>query len=349
MIARVKSKPERKGGGNYFSSPKRDLQFIPSGSRLFDLALGGGWAENRIGNVIGDKSTGKTLLMIEAATNFAMKYPKGKILYREAEAAFDQKYAEALGMPLDRVEFGEDHPLETVEDMFEDLLDVVKRKARVLYILDSLDALSDRAELARDMDQGTYGAEKAKKMSQLFRRLVGKMAAANVTVLIVSQVRSKIGVSFGPTTSRTGGRALDFYASQVASLSQLGPIKRTVHGIERVTGIDVRAKITKNKVGLPFREAQFEIAFGYGIDDLLACITWLDESGFIKEDFPLGDYIVKAKTPLQRLKEAARNITKLPDDEYWDAVRTVRAAVERRWYEVENSFMPKRRKYTSTA
>src|ERR1019366_3976564 len=92
-----------KPGGNYFSSPKTGIEFISSGCHNLDLALGGGWAEGRVSNIVGDKSTGKSLLAIEACANFAIKYPKGTIRYREAEAAFDRPYAEALGMPVDHV------------------------------------------------------------------------------------------------------------------------------------------------------------------------------------------------------------------------------------------------------
>lgn len=325
-----------RSSGNYFAGPKSNLRFIHSGSKLFDMALGGGWAEGRIGNIVGDRSTGKTLLCIEALANFAKKYSKGRLFYREAEAAFDDDYAEALGMPLDRVDFGE--PMETVEDVFEDLTSILKADAKTpsLYILDSLDALSDRSEMDRDMDAGTYGAEKAKKLSQMFRRLVRQMSDSRMTVIIVSQVRSKIGVTFGRSTTRSGGRALDFYASQVVFLSQLGMTSRTIGGVKRPTGIEVKAKLDKNKVALPFREAQFEIKFGFGIDDFAACLAWLAETGFLSD----VSGVSKAK-----INEFVRQTNKASDEEYWSVVREVQEAVERRWYEVETRFLPTRRKY----
>ena len=324
------------GGGSYFASPNTSIEFIPSGSMLLDLALGGGWAESRISNIIGDKAVGKTLMCIEAAANFVKKHPKAIVRYREAEAAFDKPYAGALGMPLKHVDFGE--PIETIEDMFEDLGCVIEASnGPELYILDSLDALSDRAELGRDMDAGTFGAEKAKKLSQVFRRLTSHMATANVTLMIVSQVRSKIGMSFGRTTSRSGGRALDFYSSQVIFLSQL-PTKptKTVSGIKRPTGIAVRAKIDKNKVGLPYREAEFEITFGYGIDDTLACLRWLDEVG------ALSDVDVASTS---KIKGYVRDLAKLPDDKYWEEIAFLHEVVKWKWYEVEKAFVPRRRKY----
>ena len=123
MAERVKKKVKEEGG-LYFASPKTDIQFIHSGSKLLDLALGGGWAENRIANIVGDAASGKTLLAIEACTNFANKYSDGAIRYCETEAAFSEEYAAALGMPIERVDFGE--PIVTVEELFEDICKYTK-------------------------------------------------------------------------------------------------------------------------------------------------------------------------------------------------------------------------------
>ena len=333
MIERVR---KANGGGAYFNAPATDVKFFSTGCKVLDLALGGGWAENRIANIIGDRSTGKTLLAIEAAINFARKYPKGKIRYREAEAAFDQGYAKALGMPLHRVDFGK-QPLETIEDLFEDLDYSVKHNREPeLYICDSLDALSDRSELKRQMDEGTYGAEKAKKLSQLFRRLVRGMANVNITLIIISQVRSKIGVTFGRKWTRSGGRALDFYTSQVLVLAPLGTISRTVNGIKRAVGIEVKAKVDKLKVGgSPFREAQFEISFTYGIDDVWACLSWLKEVG------ALSELQLTEKT----IKNYAKDLTEKPNAE---EIKHLHKVVQNQWYRVEASFRPKRGKYESS-
>lgn len=327
-------RPGNEGGGSYFASPKRDFEFIPSGCKTLDLALGGGgWAENRIANIVGDKSTGKTLLCIEASANFAIKHRKGKIRYREAESAFDEPYAGALGMPLDRVDFGSD-PMETVEDLFEDMEKVIEgAKGPELYIVDSLDALSDAAEMKRGMDQGSYGAEKAKKLSQLFRRLVRALERKQVTVIIVSQVRAKINATFGRKTTRSGGKALDFYASQVAYLAHIKQVNRTSKGQSRAVGIRVRAKIDKNKVGLPFRESEFKIRFGYGIDDAEACIDYLKETKKLSE---IG--IKNADDFLDRLEDMDR-------DKFASEMARVHVAVSNSWYEIEKTILPTRRKY----
>jgi recombination protein RecA len=316
MVQRIK---REEGGGNYFTSPKPNIQFISTGCHLLDLALGGGWAEGRIANIVGDKSTGKTLLCIEASANFAMKHKRGRIRYSEAEAAFDEDYARALGMPINRVSFNEE-PMATVEDFFDDLNSELKKAVETgdpcLYILDSLDALSDRDEMEREIDKGSYGAAKAKKMSELFRRGVRQLEAANVTLLIVSQVRDKIGVLIGRKTTRTGGRALDFYASQIVYLAQLQTISRTVSKIKRPVGVEIKAKVDKNKVGLPLREAKFEITFGYGIEDEDASLDWLSKE--------CGWSDAKIKT--------------IPRD-------GLRAAVAKEWFRIEQSFLPQRRKY----
>src|SRR5262245_41010125 len=175
MVDRYRPVADEATGGAYFSAPKQ-RGFISSGCKLLDMVLGGGWAEGRIANIIGDHSTGKTLLCIEAAANFINKYPKGKVYYREVEAAFDIDYARALGMPVDRVDFSHQRKevIDTVEDVFEDMEQILAKHAKqpALYILDSLDALSDREEAKRDIDKGTFGANKAKKLGELFRRLV---------------------------------------------------------------------------------------------------------------------------------------------------------------------------------
>jgi recombination protein RecA len=338
MVARVKTKPS--GGGAYFGTPNRKVAMFSSGSKLLDLALGGGWAEDRVANVIGDKSTGKTLLCIEACANFERKYGKGAELhYREVESAFDKPYAAALGMPVKIVNFGNGQ-LQTVEDMFDDLNDICKKRPKEqkkLYIVDSLDALSDVAEMGRDMDEGTYGTDKARKLSMMFRKSVRQWADHHITVLVVSQIRSKIGaMAFQKTTTRTGGRAMDFYCSQVLELTQIARLTRTVSGIKRVTGIRVKGKVEKNKVGLPFREAEFKIVFGYGIDDIEACVGWLEEARSL-------DRINQTKASVASY---LRMFDKTSDERYREELKDLHAAVTDRWYEVERSFLPTRRKYS---
>ena len=343
MVERAKRRVN--GGGNYWSAPKTDVQFIPSGCRLLDLALGGGWAENRIANIVGDKSTGKTLLAIEACANFAMKYKKskGNIRYRECEAAFSNDYAQAIGMPIERVDFGTD-PIDTVEDLFEDLTKIIEgARGPELCIVDSLDALSDRGEMSRAIDAPTFGQGKPKMMSQLFRRLVRGMARKQVTLIIISQVRTAIGVTFGDKTSRSGGRALDFYASQVPYLSYLGKVSQTIQNQERATAIKIRTRVKKNKVGPALRDAEFKIRFGFGIDDHEASINFMDSCGRLEDDLGI------TKHAKQKLRPYYDGVDAMDNAAYQAELARVHAAVTRVWYEIEKQSLPTRVKYNHAA
>lgn len=332
------------GGGAYFSAPSKSLTFIHSGCELLNCALGGGWPLGRVSNIIGDKSTGKTLLAMEAVANFLRQFPKGRARYRESEAAFDQEYAEnGLGISLDRVEFWpeEGEPFSTVEQFHNDLAEFTTEcgdKVPGIYILDSLDALSDSAEMAREVgDKQTYGTQKAKEMSQLFRQRVRAIKKSSVHLMVISQIRDKINaLAFGKKYTRAGGHALDFYASQVVALAYTGEIKGKVMGVDLVKGISVEAKIEKNKVGLPRRKAAFEIMFGFGVDDLGASLDWLVEMGRLDA---LG----------LKSKEAAgkylRDIEKTTDKEYRAEVERISAAVRTVWGEWQMAMLPKRRKY----
>lgn len=323
---------------NYFASMKKETAITSTGCAILDCVLGGGYPLGRIVNLVGDKSTGKTLMAIEASANFLNAYQDARIRYAEVESAFDKQYAEALGMPVDQVEFADD--IYTVEDFYEDLektLDELNGRP-CLYILDSLDAISDRAELERDIDKGSYGGEKPKKMGELFRRLVQKLEASRVLLIIISQIRDKIGVTFGKTKMRTGGKALDFYASVVIWLSEVEKLKRTVNKIDRIVGIQVRAKCEKNKIGLPFRECSYPILFGYGVDDLTANAEWLLEVNREECLAELGLSKAGYKIRINNLRNGG-------GEEVKELRRKMREVVSREWQKIEISFLPKARKY----
>ncbi|KKN90062.1 hypothetical protein LCGC14_0231750 [marine sediment metagenome] len=337
MAKRGKLKRGAGKSGLYFSNPSPNVEFVHSGSTLLNCIIGGGWPLGRISNVVGDKSTGKTLLGIEAVSNFAHQFPdNGGIWFNEAEAAFDEDYAAALGMPIDKVTFVSDcYTVEDLCDHLEEIFQKLNTDAPAFYILDSLDALSDQAELDRDVREGSYGAAKAKKLSELFRRQIKNIESKKLHVMIISQVRDRIGVSFGRKTARSGGKALDFYASQVVYLSHIKTLKRTRKGVERPIGINIKAKCDKCKIGLPFRECEFPILFGYGIDDLKANLEWLktvkklDEIGLDDKD------IVKICT----------DAWDLPDEEYKELLSDIASLVQDAWKEIEIGFLPTKRKY----
>ena len=329
-------------GGDYFPTLTKGVECLPTGCALLDCVLGGGWALKRIANIVGDRSSGKTLLAIEACANFARKYPKGKIFYREAEAAFDEPYAESLGLPVKRVDFGPkglDTTWDTVEDIFEDLdarlAECEKLGVAGLYIVDSLDALSSRPELGRKPGEATFGLEKQKMMGKLFRQLTRRIKSANMCVIIISQVRDKIGVVFGEKHTRTGGKALDFYASQILWLSHLQTINQTVGGVKRAVAVRIKAKCKKNKVSLPFRECEFRIRFGYGVEDVEASLEWLTE---VKALGSLGLKEAGVDAFLDKVDELSGAELQVQRD-------LINKAVLATWLAVEGRFAPTRKKY----
>lgn len=327
---------------DYFPEAAQKVPCIPSGCTVLDCVLGGGWALGRIANIVGDKSTGKTLLAIEACASFAKHYPKGRIWYRESEAAFDDHYAAKLGLPVKQVDFGPNGlgtPWDTIEDIFEDLdAQLTKSKTPGLYVIDSLDALSSRAELKRKIDEGSYGMEKQKRLGELFRRLARRAKAGNVSIIFISQVRDKIGVMFGEKHSRSGGKSLDFYASQILWLSHIGRIYggTKIGNSKRAIGVDVKAQCKKNKITTPFGECMFSIRFGYGILDIEASLDWLAEAKM------LGKLNLKESEVDAFLKD----LNKATDEQYKDIGLAVKEAVVAAWKEVEARDEPVRRKYS---
>lgn len=343
----VEGKPSPVATGSYFSSSEQrvGLEFISTGCAVLDQVMGGGYVLGRMSNIIGDKSTGKTLLAIEAAGNFARKYGDGVIRYLEAESAFDKEYARAMGLPVERVEWAEmvtdkGDADRTVEWLHDDIVTTLaKLKGRpCIYIVDSLDALSDRAEMGRDISDGSFGAAKAKKLGEMFRRLVGDIEKSRMLLLVISQIRDKIGVTFGETKMRSGGHAMDFYATHCLWLAQIATLKRTVQKIERPVGVSIRAKCKKNKVGMPFRECDFPLLFGYGVDDLTANTEWLLAAGKDSRLEELGMSKAGYKVRIASLRDKG-------GPELAEFRKILNAMVLKEWSDVEMTFLPKASKY----
>jgi recombination protein RecA len=332
-MSKKKSEEVAKIVGNYFTEDK-PKEFIHSGCTLLDCVLGGGYPLGRVVNIVGDKSSNKTGLAIEAFANFNIQFPEGTMYYHEAEAAFDIDYAKTLGMPVDKVSFVEGN---TIEELFNSLDSVCKfhreNNTPGLYVIDSLDALSDKAEKERDIGEGSFGAAKAKKLSELFRRLISDIEKTMVCLIVISQVRDNIGITFGSKHTRSGGRALDFYASQIVWLAEIKKITKTVKGVERPTGAWIRAKCKKNKISLPFRECDFPILFGFGVDSILANLVWLKDIKGGLEGLEIDPKTINSLS------------TKIIEEQDFSYMNKLESYTKDLWYETEKDFLPKSRKY----
>ncbi len=328
---------------SYFASgsDKEDLRFVSTGCMVIDEALGGGAVLGRTINIVGDKSAGKTLLAMELCANFLKTYPNGWARYAESEAAFDQLYAAALGIPVDKILFnGGDQPIETVEQLYDDMvLHLDKHKGKPgLYIIDSLDALSDEAEMGREFNEGSYGGAKPKAIGKMFRMLIGRMEEQGVLFVVVSQIRDKLNVTFGETKTRSGGRALDFYATQIMWLQEIKKEKRTIDGIDRIVGIEVEAYVKKNKVGLPFRRARYPVLFGYGIDDLTSGVQWLVDNK--REQFLADLGLSKSGYKVKLI-----NLRNRGGPEVAELRAKLTSIIHAEWAKIETTFLPQSKKY----
>jgi RecA/RadA recombinase len=319
---------------------KLDLSEITSIRRVgeeatFDITMEGPHHNFIANNFEVHNSTCKTLLAIEATNSFVRKYPNATPKYREAEAAFDQAYAASIGMPIEKIDFGIDRDVNTVEDFYADLAEYLKELNGEpgLYILDSLDALSSESELKRDFNEGSYSMEKAKQMGQIFRRLVRDLKRTNTHLMIISQERDNIGVTFGKKSTRSGGRALDFFASQCLWLAKVGTNEQTIGKVKRPISIDIRAKAEKNKVSIALRQCDFTFRFNFGIDELQSYLDWLESVGRL-------ELVLEGKGKIA----FKHYIEKLSDQEYWSKVREIGDKCVEVWQAIEADFAPPRKR-----
>jgi len=277
-------------------APVIDVDVVPSGSLTLDLALGvHGYPKGRIVEIYGPESSGKTTLAIHAIAECQKK--GGIAAFIDAEHAFDQFYAAALGVDVENLLISQPDNGEQALEIADNL---IRSGAVDIVVIDSVAALTPKAEIEGEMGDSQMGLQ-ARLMSKALRKLTGSINKANCTAIFINQLREKIGVMFGNPETTTGGNALKFYASIRIDVRRASQIKDG----DEVTGNRTRIKIVKNKVAPPFRKAEFDIMYGQGISKVGEIIDLGVEKNIVKK---AGSWFSYGDTKLGQGRDAVKQL-----------------------------------------
>lgn len=279
------------------SQERVDIETIPTGALSLDIALGGGIPKGRIIEIYGPESSGKTTLAIHILTEAQKK--EEAVAFIDAEHAFDPTYAKNIGLDIDNLyisqpDFGE-QALEILETL-------VRSAAFGVVVVDSVAALTPRAEIEGDMGDSHMGLQ-ARLMSQALRKITAIASKTGTTIIFLNQLRMKIGVMFGNPETTTGGNALKFYASVRMDIRQKDKILKD----GQVIGHSRTVKVVKNKVAPPFKEASFNMIYPLGIDKESSIIDAAIDKGVIEKS---GAWLKYGDQQLAQGKDAASEVLK---------------------------------------
>lgn len=291
------------------------IDVIPTGSVALDVALGiGGLPRGRIIEIYGPESSGKTTVALHAIANAQAE--GGICAFVDAEHALDPDYAAKLGVKTDELLVSQPDNGEQALEIADTL---VRSGALALVVIDSVAALTPRAEIEGEMGDSHVGLQ-ARLMSQALRKMTGALKSANTTAIFINQLREKIGVMFGSPETTTGGRALKFYSSVRLDVRRIETLK---DGTEMV-GNRTRVKVVKNKVAPPFKQAEFDIIYGEGISREGSLIDMGVAHGVIRK---AGAWFTYESDQLGQGKENARNFLKNNPEVAAEIDQKIRAAL----------------------
>ena len=301
----------------------RDIEVVSTGSLSLDIALGvGGLPRGRVVEIYGPESSGKTTLTLQTIAQ--MQKLGGTAAFVDAEHALDPVYAQKIGVNIDDLLVSQP---DTGEQALE-ITDMLVRSGAVdIVVIDSVAALTPKAEIEGDMGDAVMGMQ-ARLMSQALRKLTGAISKSNTVMIFTNQLRMKIGVMFGNPETTTGGQALKFYSSVRIDMRKVGNITEG----DVIVGSHHRAKIVKNKVSPPFKVAEFDmtangISRSGGVLDVAVEKEIIEKSGsFFKYN---GEMLAQGREATKALLEEKPELMKKIEKEIWDKIKAVEKAEEK--------------------